>query len=156
MTILTIIFGLFGVVGGSFGVLSYIITRRQLSLLRQDISERKKHEAEGARWAERFEELSTRLLRINPHLEVQEPGVTGTTCVYLTMFPDPKFRLDIESLIVEVDPSGALFMPRTPEPYEFRSKRMRETIERAESLMAKFALVHPSCALHLLDESVDE
>ena len=152
MTILTIVFGLFGVVGGSFGILSYIVTRRQLALLRQDISDRKKQEADDARWAERFEELSNRLLRINPQLEVQEPGVTGTTCIYLTMFPDPKFRFDVESLIVEVDPDRTVFMPRTPEPYQFRSKRMRETIERAEGLMAKFALVHPSCALHLLDE----
>jgi hypothetical protein len=152
MTILTIIFGVFGVVGGTFGVLSYIVTRRQSSLLRQDIEDRKKREADDARWAERFDELSDKLLRINPQLEVQEPGVTGTTCIYLTMFPDPKFRFDIESLIVEVDQDRTVFMPRTPELCQFRSKRMRETIERAESLMAKFALVHPSCALHLLNE----
>jgi hypothetical protein len=152
MTILMVVFGVFGVVGGTLGTLSYIMTRRQLSLLRQDIADRKKQEAEGAQWAERFEELSNKLLRINPRLEVQEPGVTGTTCIYLTMFPDPKFRLDVESLIVEVDLGRTVFMPRTPEPYQFRSKRMRETIEKAESLMAKFALVHPSCALHLLDD----
>jgi len=152
MTILMIVFALFAVVGGGFGLLSYIITRRQLALLHRDISDRKKQEADDARWEQRFDELSARLLRITPNLEVQEPGVTGTTCIYLTMFPDPKFRLDIESLIVEVDPERTVFMPRTPEPYQFRSKRMRETIERAESLMAKFALVHPSCALHLLEE----
>jgi hypothetical protein len=157
MGTLTVIFGVFGIVGGICGVWSVIyarhqteLARRQMETMERDINDRRKQDAEDDRWAERFEVLSTKLRRINPHLQVQEPGVNGVTWIYTTMYLDPKFRLDIENYVVLLNSTGTVFLPRKPQPYEFRSRRMRETIENAETLMQKFIDAHPSCKQHLL------
>jgi hypothetical protein len=157
MAALTIVFGLFGIVGGICGVWSLIyvrhqteLARRQTEMMERDINDRKKQGEEDDQWAQRFEALSTKIRRINPNLQVQEPGVTRTTWVYSTMYPDPKLKADIESYIVQLGPAGTTFLPRKPQPYEFRSRRMRETIEKAETLMEKFIREHPSCKQLLL------
>jgi hypothetical protein len=157
MAALTIIFGLFGIVGGICGVWSlfYVrhqteLARRQTEMMERDFNDRKKQNAEDDQWAQRFEALSTKLRRINPNLQVQEPGVTGATWIYSTMYPDPKLMANIESYIVQIDPARTRFLPRIAQPYEFRSPQMRETIEKAETLMQKFLQEHPFCKQHLL------
>ncbi len=157
MAVLTIIVGSFGIVGGICGVWSLLYVRRQTELARRqtemmerDITDRRKQDAEDDQWTQRFESLSTKLRRINPRVQVQEPGVNGLTWIYTTMYTDPKFRVDIENYIVQLDPAGTIFLPRKPQAYEFRSQRMRETIEKAETLMQKFVQEHPSCKQHLL------
>lgn len=157
MAILTVLFGVFGIIGGICGVRSLIyvrhqteLTRLQTEMMERDINDRKKQDAEDNQWAQRYELLSTKLRRINPRLQVQEPGVNGGTWIYTTMYLDPKFRVEVENYIVQLDPAGAIFLPRKPQPYEFRSPRMRETIEKAETLMQKFIQEHPFCKQHLL------
>jgi hypothetical protein len=150
MAILTIIFGLFGIVGGICGVWSLVYVRRQTAIMAQDIADRKKRDNEDDGWAQRFENLQRKILRINPNLQIQEPGFKNTTWIYSTMYGDPKLKVDIESFIVDVNPSGTLFLPRKPQPHEFRSTRMRETIQRAEAEMDRFINEHPFCKQHLL------
>jgi hypothetical protein len=156
MVVLTIIFGIFGVIGTMAGVWGLYYGRQQKELARKqtemmvrDIEDRKKRDAEDDEWSWRFEELSTKLRRINPRLQVREPGQQNATWIYTTMYLDPKFRVDIEQYIVALDPAGAIFLPRKPQPYEFRSPRMRETIERAEAEMEKFINEHSFCKQHL-------
>jgi hypothetical protein len=86
MGTLAVIFGLFGVIGGICRVWSLIYVRRQTALARRQtelmergINDRKKQDIEDDRWAQRFEALSTKLRRINPRPQVQEPGVVGLT-----------------------------------------------------------------------------
>jgi len=157
MGTLTAIFGLFGVIGGICGVWSLIYVRRQTALARRqtelmerEINDRKNQDIEDDQWAQRFEALSTKIRRINPRLQVQEPGVVGPTWIYTMMYPDPKFRVDVENYLVQLDPAGTIFLPRKPQAYEFRIPRMRETIEKAETLMQKFIQEHPFCTQHLL------
>src|SRR5277367_402151 len=104
MAALTIIFGLFGIVGGICGVFSLIyvrhqteLARRQTEMMERDITDRKKQDAEDDQWAQRLESLSTKLRRINPRLQVQEPGIGGVTWIYTSMYLDPKFRVDLEN-----------------------------------------------------------
>jgi hypothetical protein len=97
--------------------------------------------------------LSRKLLRINPRLQVFEPGQKNNTWIYTTLYPDPKLRLNIENFIIEVNGSGNLFLPRKPQPHEFRSPTMRETIERAEAEMERFINEHPFCNQHLYGPS---
>lgn len=153
----TVIVGLFGIVGVIVGVLGVLygrrqaeLARRQTEMIERDINDRKRQDAEDDQWAQRFEVLSTKLRRINPGLQVQEPGVNGATWIYTTMYLDAKFRVEVENYIVQLDPAGTIFLPRKPQPYEFRSPRMRETIEKAETLMEKFINEHPFCKQHLL------
>ena len=115
----------------------------------QDISDRKKRDAEDDSWAQRFEALSRRLLRINPQLQVLEPGQKNATWIYTTMYTDPKIRVNIESFIVERNGPGTGFLPRKPQPHEFRSLTMRETIERAEAEMDRFIKEHPALSKNL-------
>ncbi len=150
MTILTIIFGLFGIVGGICGVWSLFYVRQQTAMMAQDIAGRKNRDSEDDSWAQRFENLQQKILRINPNLQVQEPDNKNTTWIYSTMYGDPRLKVDIESFIVEVNASGTLFLPRKPQPHEFRSARMRETIQRAESELERFIKEHPFCRQHLL------
>lgn len=149
MAALTIIVGLFGVVGGICGIWSLVYVRRQTAMMAQDIGDRKKREEEDDSWAQRFEGLSRKLLRINPQLQVLEPGQKNPTWIYTTMYTDPKLRVNIENFIVARD-CGTLFLPRKPQPHEFRSAAMRETIERAEAEMDRFIKEHPFCKQHLL------
>ena len=118
--------------------------------MEREINDRRKQDIEDDQSAQRFEAVNTKLRRINPRLQVQEPGVAGPTWIYTMMYPDPKFRVDVENYIVQLDPAGTIFLPRKPQAYEFRSPRMRETIEKAETLMQKFVQEHPFCKQHLL------
>lgn len=106
--------------------------------------------AEDDDWVQRYEDLQTKLVRINPRLQVLEPGNEDNTWIYSTMYPDPKFRANVETYIIEVNAPGNLFLPRKPQPHEFRSRSMRETIQRAEAEMDKFVKEHPFCKQHLL------
>jgi len=156
MTALTIVFGVFGVVGGICGLWSLVYVRHQTELARKqtemmenDIKERKEQGAEDDRWAYRFEELSAKLRRISPNMQVKEPKQINVTYLYGTMYPDPKFRIDVESFIVLLDSSKSVFLPRSPQPHEFRSPKMRETIAKGEALMEQFVKEHPTCKQHL-------
>ncbi len=150
MIVFTIVVGLFGIVGGICGVWSFVYSRRQTEMMERDINDRKTRDAEDDQWAQRFETLSTKLRRINPRTQVQEPRATSTTWIYTTMYTDPKFRVDVENYIVQLDAAGNIFLPRKPQPHELRSQRMRETIETAEALMQKFVQEQPFCKQHLL------
>jgi hypothetical protein len=66
------------------------------------------------------------------------------------MYPDLKLRVDVENYIVQLDPTGTIFLPRNPQAYEFRIAQMRGTIEKAETRMQKFIQEHPFCTQHLL------
>jgi hypothetical protein len=77
--ILSIVFNVFGVIGGICGIWSLVYTRQQTKLMAQDIQERKNQDAVDADWAIRYEKVVNQLRKINPHLQVQEPGVNGTT-----------------------------------------------------------------------------
>lgn len=145
MIVFTTIVGLFGIVGGICGLWSLIYVRQQTAML----ADQKKRDMEDDLWAQRFERLKRTLVRINPLLQVHEPGQKNPTCIYVTMYPDPKLRLNIENFIVRTNGPGSAFLPRTPEPYEFRSPVMRETIQRAETEMDKFIKEHPFCKQHL-------
>jgi hypothetical protein len=123
--------------------------RRQTKLVERDIRDRRKRDADDDNWAKRFKKISNQLMRINPRLQVQEPDTKGLTWVYTTMFPDPKFRADVQVYIVHVNESGMFFLRRKPQAYELRSLRMRETIEKAEALLLKFRQEHPRAAHHL-------
>jgi hypothetical protein len=149
MVVFTIVVGVFGIIGGICGIWSLFYGRRQTKLAEQDIRDRRKQDAEDDNWAERFEKVSNQLRRINPRLQVQEPDTKGLIWVYPTVFPDPKFRVDIENYIVQVNESQTLFLPRKPQAYELRSPRMRETIEKTEALLKKFCQEHPRAAHHL-------
>ncbi|MGB9434569.1 MAG: hypothetical protein WBQ89_20160 [Candidatus Acidiferrum sp.] len=122
MLLFTIIVGLFGIAGGIFGMLSFFYARRQTELARHqtemmegDINDRKKQYAEDDQRAQRFGALSTKLRRINPRLQVQEPSVLGTTWIYTAMYPDPRFRVDVENYIVQLDLAATIFSPRKPQ-----------------------------------------
>jgi hypothetical protein len=156
VTILTIVGALVGIAGGlgtliglKYGYDQIKLVRKQIELMQQDIKDRKEQEAEDDTWAFRFEELGSKLCRINPSLQVREPGNQNTTWVYATMYPDPKFRIDVETFIVKADSATTVFLPRSPQPHEFRSPRMRETIAKSEALMEQFIKEHPFCRQHL-------
>jgi hypothetical protein len=156
MGILTIVVGAFGIVGGICGVWSLFYVRdqvklaqRQLEFMQMDTNERKARDEEDDSWAQRYPNLSTKLLRINPTLQVAEPGQKSATWIYTTMFADPKLRANIENFIIEVNGPGSLFLRRNPRPHEFRFPAMRQTIERAEAEMERFINEHPFCKQHL-------
>jgi hypothetical protein len=115
----------------------------------KDIQERKNQDAIDADWAVRYEKVVNQLRKINPHLQVQEPGVTGTTMMYTTIFPDHRFRADLQTYIVPLDSSGTVFLPRSPRPDELRSPKMREIIANAEQKLIGFRKNHPFAAQHL-------
>jgi hypothetical protein len=155
MAVFIIIVGAFGIVGGICGMWSLVyvrhqteLARRQTEMMEKDINNRNKQDLEDVQWAQRFDALVTKLRRITPHTRVQEPGV-GLTQIYTTMYPNPKFRVDIENYIVQLDPAGTIFLPRKPQPHEFRTERMRDTIKQAEALMEKFVQEHSFCKQHL-------
>jgi hypothetical protein len=149
MMILSIVFGTFGVIGGICGVWSLVYTRQQLKLMAQDIEERKHQDAQEADWALRYEKVVGQLRNINPHLQVQEPGVSGLTMMYTAIFPDARFRADLEIYVVPLNSSGTLFMPRSPRPDELRSPKMREIIAKAERQLGEFRKQHPGATHHL-------
>jgi hypothetical protein len=122
---------------------------RQVKIMEDDVAERKERDDEDESWAQRYEDLQRKLTRINPRTQVLEPENGNNTWIYSTMYADPKFRANVERFIVELDASQTLFLPRKPQPYELRSTTMRETIQRAESELARFIKEHPFCKQHL-------
>lgn len=145
----TIIFGSFGVICGICGIWSLIYTRRQTTLMAQDIQQRKVQDTADADWALRYEKLVNQLRNINPVIQVQEPGTNSTIALYATIFPDVKFRSDLQVYIVPLDRSQTQFVPKSPRPDELRSPKMREIIAKAEALIQKFRKEHPGGAHHL-------
>jgi hypothetical protein len=127
-------------------------SHEQVQLMQEqnkDIQERKNQDAIDADWAIRYEKVVNQLRKINPHVQVQEPGVTGTTMMYTTIFPDHRFRADLQTYIVPLDSSGTVFLPRSPRPDELRSPKMREIITKAEQLLGEFRKNHPAAARNL-------
>ena len=137
------------IIGGICAIWALVYERRQTKLAERDIQDRRKQETDVGNWAQRFEKISNQLMRINPRLQVQEPDTKGVTWVYTTIFPDPKFRVDVQVYIVHLSESGTFFVRRKPQAYELRSRRMRETIKKAEALLLKFRQEHPRAAHHL-------
>src|SRR6267142_1884906 len=146
---LTILFNIVGVIGGICGIWSLVYTRQQTKLLAQDFRERKNQDSVDANWALRYEKVVSQLRNINPHLQVQEPGVNGATMMYTTIFPDHRFRADLEVYIIPLNASGTLFLPRSPRPDELRSPKLREVIAKAEQQLAEFRKSHPGAARNL-------
>jgi hypothetical protein len=87
-------------VGGLCGIGSLYYSRRQTNIVVQDYSARKRQSEDDDVWAQRFDKVQTRLLRINPRLQMQEPGNNELTNVYMTMFSDQRLRLDVETTII--------------------------------------------------------
>lgn len=144
----TLLVGLCGIIGGICGVWSLLYVKKQTDMMAKDIKNRNDRDAEDDQWAHRFEQLRAKLLRVNPVLQVQEPGRDRTTVIYPTMYPDARLRQAIEAFIVQL--KGMQFEPRHPQPHEFSSPEMRRTIERAEAEMKEFLEAHPFCRQHLI------
>ena len=141
--------GIIGAVGGICGLIAVFYAWRQTKVMSDDIRSRKQQEAEEIEWAARFELVMNQLLRINPLLQVQEPGASVPINLYQTIFPDLEFRKAVESYIVQLDRSQTQFLPRRPRPDELRSANMRKTLEKAETLLKAFRQNHPGAVHHL-------
>src|ERR1700722_5144112 len=151
VTVVTLpnVLSVIGAVGGICGLFSLLYARRQTRLIEEDLRNRQARDDEDRAWSIRFERVMNQILRVSPHLQVQEPGVHGLTMMYTSIFPDPVFRLAVESYLVQLDRTRTLFLPRSPRPDELRSKNLRETVEKAEFLLMDFRQKHPGAAHHL-------
>ncbi|SRR6266851_3110543 len=148
-TILSII----GAVGGVCGIASLLYAHRQTRYARQqtklmehDIRKREREENEDSQWGERHERLVNQLLRINPTLTIQPPGLPAT-CLYTSIFPDAKFREALQTCAVQLDSSQTQFLRRSPRPDELRRSNLRETVKRAEQCMTEFQKQNPKIDL---------
>ncbi len=146
MDIIGVVGGLVGIVGGLCGIASLIYARRQTKLMEDDKRKREREETEDSQWAERHERLVNQLLRINPNLTIQPPGLPAT-CLYTSIFPDSKFREALQTYIVQLDGSQTQFLRRSPRPDELRRSNLRETIKRAEQCMTEFQKQNPKIDL---------
>ena len=149
-TILSII----GAVGGVCGIASLLYAHRQTKYARQqtklmedDIRERRREEKEDSEWAERHERLVNHLVRVNPYLQIQPPGVPLTR-LYTSIFPDAKLRQELQTYIVQLDSGQTQFLRRSPRPDELRRTNLRETVKRAEQCLADFQRQNPKIDLN--------
>lgn len=109
----------------------------------------RQHEAEReeSEWANRYERLVSQLTKITPTLTVQPPGVPATP-LYPSIFPDAKFREELQTYIIQLNASHTEFLRRSnPRPDELRLTNLRETIKRAEQYMAEFQRQNPKINL---------
>jgi hypothetical protein len=142
-SILSTIAVVIGAVGGLCGLWSVWYSRRQTVLMEVQIHKQDAQDAEELRWSERFERLTNQLVRINPQLQIQEPGKDFAVPLYITIFHDPKFRESLETYIVQVDSTRTQFSRRSPRPDELRRSNLRDTIKIAEQCMAEFQKSNP-------------
>jgi hypothetical protein len=147
--VLSIVFGIVGAVGGLFGIGSFLYARQGVRLMKADIARRNLQDADDSDWASRLESVVDQLRRINPQMMVQPPGETGLTMLYPTIFPNPKFRVEIETYIVHLDASRTQFVPISRQAYELRSSTLRATLAKAEILLQEFRQAHPNMARYL-------
>lgn len=138
-----------GALGGICGIVSLVYAHRQTRLIEEDLRNRHARDDEDRAWSAKFERVMNQILRISPHLQVQEPGVNGLTMMYTSIFPDPIFRSALESYVVMLDKTRTQFLPRSPRPDELRSRNLRETVEKAEFLLMDFREKHPGASHHL-------
>jgi hypothetical protein len=117
--------------------------------MKADIARRNLQDADDSDWASRLESVVDQLRRINPQMMVQPPGETGPTMLYPTIFPTPKFRVEIETYIVHLDASRTQFVPISRQAYELRSSTLRATLAKAEILLQEFRQAHPNMARYL-------
>ena len=139
-----------GLVGGICGIGSLYYSRRQTNVVVEDHNERKKQAEEDDHWAQRFDRLQSRLLRINQRLQVQVNNSGGLISLYMTMFADQELRLRVESTIVSSDAQHNMLFARRPSQLELRSSSMRDTIQRAEEAMDDIIKQFPAAGYHLL------
>jgi hypothetical protein len=136
-----------GTVGGVCGLFSLWYSRRQTILIEQQIQRQASQDKEELDWSERFEHLANQLSRINPGLQIQQPGKSFVIGLYASIFPDPKFREALETYIVQVNSGRTQFSQRNPRPDELRRTNLRETITNAERYMADFRRSNPGINL---------
>ncbi len=147
MHIIGVIGGIFGIVGGLCGIASLLYARRQTRLMEDDIRKRERDEKGDSQWAERHERLASQLLRINPLLTIQPPGLPSV-CLYPSIFPDGKLREALQTYVVELHASRTQFLRlAAPRPDELRRSVVRETISRAEQCLADFQRQNPKIDL---------
>ena len=115
--------------------------------MEDDLRERKREETEDSQWAERRERLANQLLRINPLMKIQPPGVS-LTCLWTSIFPDAKLREALQTYVVELHRSQTEFVRKTPpRPDELRLSNLRDTVTRAERCLADFQKQNPKIDL---------
>ena len=154
MGIIGVIGGFVGIVGGICGILSlvYVIrqtayARQQTKLMQDDVQKRQRDEKEDSQWAERYERLANQLLKINPEMKIQPPGVP-LTYLYTSIFP-AELRRALETYVIQVDSSQTRFLRKSsPRPDELRLSNLRETVKRAEQCMAAFQKQNPKIDLN--------
>ncbi len=145
------IIGVVGVLCGIAGLLyarsQTRYARQQTKLIEDDLRERKRGEDEDSQWAERHERLANQLLKINPLLKIQPPGVP-LTCLWTSIFPDAKLREALQVYVVHLHSSQTEFVRRNPpRPDELRLSNLREAVKRAEECMADFQKQNPKIDL---------
>lgn len=148
---LSYIIGIVGLLCGLAGLLYARIqtryARQQTKLIEDDLRERKRGENQDSQWAERHERLANQLLKINPLLKIQPPGVP-LTCLWTSIFPDAKLREALQTYVVQLHSSQTEFVRRTPpRPDELRLSSLRETVTRAERCLAEFQKQNPKIDL---------
>src|SRR5260370_10837834 len=141
------IFSIIGAIGGLCGLWSLWYARRQTHLMEQQMERQETQDRDDLDWSERFERLANQLVRINPGLTIQPPGLQHQVCLYGSIFPDPKFREALENYVVQVNPSHTQFSQRNPRPHELRRANLRETVKKAEQCMADFQKQNPAINL---------
>jgi hypothetical protein len=86
-------------------------------------------------------------VRINPGLTIRPPGCQHEVCLYGSIFPDAKFREALENYVVQVNASHTQFSQRNPRPDELRRANLRETVRKAEEILADFQKKNPKIDL---------
>ncbi len=151
------ILSIIGAIGGLCGLWSLWYARQQTNLMKLQIRTQETHDKEELDWSERFERLANQLVRLNPGLTIQPPGVTHQVTLYPSVFPDPQFREALQTYIVLLNSSRTQFSQRNPRPDELRRANLRDTIKKAEECMARFQKENPGIDLnHYMGFSVEK
>jgi hypothetical protein len=103
-------------------------------------------------WEARLHKLALLLSRIGPKdasndpTWAQKPSYDPSLPAYEIVFPDPQFRTLLERFVVQADRKRAKFSPRAPRLAELRDPILRDTVAKAERVLAEFAQEHPAIA----------
>ena len=135
-----------GAIGGVCGMYALYqnsqqtkLSAEQTQLMRDQAEEVAQQDREERLWAERHEALGNRLARLGPQMMIADPAANSHFCLYLAVFPDPQFRIKLETYVVEPNASRTEFRPRKSAPHELRSQALRDTITTAERVIEKYA-----------------
>src|SRR5260370_38984424 len=98
-------------------------------------------------WTERHESLAARLAHLGPQGIIANPVTNVLFCLYTAVFPDPQFRVKLETYILELNPTRTEFRPRKAAPHELSLQGLRETVVAAEQMIEKYARENPKVQL---------